>query len=137
MTMAYDADTAEQGSLCGLAPILLGGWGGVAPCAGPSLRFGFTPETAWRYTQGRLSLSALPGAVVLVAGLIVLLTRSRGFGGFCALVAALGGGWFIAGAALVRLLAARQAASIVTGTPIGQARRGRSPAWRSSAGRER
>jgi hypothetical protein len=57
--------------------------------------------------------------VVLVAGLIVLVTRSRGFGGFCALIAALGGGWFIAGAALVRLLPARQAATIVTGAPLG------------------
>jgi hypothetical protein len=118
--MAYDVRTPRRrGSLCGLALILLGGWGGVAPFAGPSLRFGFTPDTAWAYTQGRLYLSALPGAVVLVAGLIVLVTRSRGFGGFCALVAAFAGGWFIAGAALVRLLPARQAASIVTGSPLG------------------
>ena len=109
----------SRGSLCGLALVLLGGWGGVAPFAGPSFGYGFTPDKAWDYTQGRLYLSALPGAVVLVAGLIVLVTRSRGFGGFCALIAALGGAWFIAGAALVRLLPASQAAAITTGAPLG------------------
>lgn len=117
--MADDVRTPRsRGSLCGLALILLGGWAGLAPFVGPSLRFGFTPDRAWDLTSGRLYLSALPGAVVLLAGLIVALTRSRWFGGFCALVAALGGVWLIAGAALVKLLPASQAASITVGTPI-------------------
>jgi hypothetical protein len=109
----------SRGSLCGLALVLLGGWAGVAPLAGPSLRFGFTPDKAWDLTHGRLYLSVLPGAVVLVAGLIVLVTRSRAVGGFCAFIAALGGVWLIAGASLVRLLPAGQAASITTGVPLG------------------
>src|SRR5258708_9171328 len=46
------------------------------------------------------------------------MTRNRPFGGFCAFVAALGGVWLIAGAALVKLLPASQAASITVGTPI-------------------
>ncbi|HUZ53668.1 MAG TPA: hypothetical protein VMU94_14235 [Streptosporangiaceae bacterium] len=111
----------SRGSLCGLALVLLGGWGGVAPLAGPSFGYGFTPDQAWDVTHGRLYLSVLPGAVVLVAGLIVLVTRSRAFGGLCALIAALGGAWFIAGAALVRLLPAGQAASITTGAPLNTA----------------
>ena len=109
----------SRGSLCGLALVLLGGWGGVAPLAGPSFGFGFTPDKAWDFTHGRLYLSVLPGAVVLVAGLIVLVTRSRAVGGCGAFVAALGGAWFIAGAALVRLLPAGQAASISAGVPLG------------------
>src|SRR5262249_20871576 len=109
----------SRGSMCGLALILLGGWAGVAPFAGPSIRFGFTPDQSWHYTAGRLYLSALPGAVVLVAGLIIVLTRSRWFGGFCAFVAAVAGVWLIAGAALIRLLPASQVASITTGSPIG------------------
>jgi hypothetical protein len=109
----------SRGSLCGLALVLLGGWGGVAPLAGPSFGYGFTPDKAWDLTHGRLYLSVLPGAVVLVAGLIVLITRSRAFGGFCAFIAALGGAWFIAGAALVQLLPASQAASISAGVPLG------------------
>src|SRR5262245_49857651 len=108
----------SRGSLSGLALIVLGGWAGLAPFVGPSLRFGFDPDRAWEYTSGRLYLSALPGAIVLLAGLIVAITRSRSFGGFCALVAALGGVWLIAGAALVKLLPASQAASITVGAPI-------------------
>ena len=109
----------SRGSLCGLALVLLGGWGGVAPLAGPSFGYGFTPDQAWDFTHGRLYLSVLPGAVVLVTGLIVLVTRSRAIGGCCALIAALGGAWFIAGAALVQLLPAGQAASISAGVPLG------------------
>jgi hypothetical protein len=109
----------SRGSLCGLALVLLGGWGGVAPLAGPSFGYGFTPDRAWDFTHGRLYLSVVPGAVVLLAGLIVLVTRSRAIGSVCALIAALGGAWFIAGAALVRLLPAGQATSISAGVPIG------------------
>jgi hypothetical protein len=109
----------SRGTLSGLALILLGGWGGVAPFAGPSYGFGFTPDQAWKYTSGRLYLSAVPGAVVLLAGLIIAVTRSRGFGGFWAFVAALGGAWFIAGAAVIGLLPASSAAGITTGSPLG------------------
>src|SRR5260221_241804 len=96
--MADDVQTPRsRGSLCGLALILLGAWAGLAPFAGPSLRFGFTPDRAWAYTSGRLYLSALPGAVVLLAGLIVAMTRNRSFGGICAFVAGPGGGWPVRG----------------------------------------
>jgi len=108
----------SRGGLSGLALILLGAWGGIAPFAGPSLNFGYTPDTAWASTSGRLYLSAIPGGVVLVTGLIVMVTRSRWFGGFCAFVAALGGAWFIAGASLVTLLPRGQGDSISTGTPL-------------------
>src|SRR5262249_3592540 len=66
LTMADGVQTSRsRGSMCGLALILLGAWGGVAPFAGPSVGFGFTPDRAWESTSGRLFLSAIPGAVVL------------------------------------------------------------------------
>ena len=108
-----------RGSLSGLALILLGAWGAVAPYAGPSFGFGFTPDHAWQSTSGRLYLSAIPGGVVVLAGLIVLATRSRGFGAFCAFIAALAGTWFIAGTALLSLLPASLNAGISTGVPLG------------------
>jgi hypothetical protein len=112
----------SRGALCGLMLLLLGAWGGVGPYAGPSFRFGFTPDRAWAYTQGRLYLSAIPGVAVVLAGLLVMTVRSRWFGGFCALVAALAGAWFIAGAALIRLLpASLGVASVSPGTPLGAA----------------
>src|SRR5579859_239062 len=117
--MAYGVQTPRsRGTLCGLALIVLGGWGGVAPFVGPSIGYGFTPDTAWTLNHGRLYLSAIPGGVVLIAGLIIAMTRSRGFGGLWAFVAALGGAWFIAGAELVKLLPASVAGSITTGSPI-------------------
>jgi hypothetical protein len=110
----------SRGSLSGLILILLGAWGGLIPLVGPSLKFGYGPDPAWHLNQGRLYLSVIPGAVVLLAGLLILITRSRGFGGFWAFVAALAGFWFIAGAAIVQLLpASLGAGSIGTGKPIG------------------
>ena len=108
----------SRGSLSGLILILLGLWGGLIPLVGPYVKYGFTPNRTWDLTQGRLYLSVIPGAVVLLAGLAILLTRSRGIGGFFAFVAALAGFWFIAGAAVIGLLPASLGASISTGTPI-------------------
>jgi hypothetical protein len=104
--------------VCGLILLLLGAWGGLAPYVGPYLHFGYTPDTAWAATPGRLYLSAIPGAVVAVCGLVIIVTRSRGLGGTSALVAALGGGWFIAGGGVILLLPASIGSGIVAGTPL-------------------
>lgn len=109
----------SRGGLSGLALILLGVWGGIAPFVGPTLGFGFTPNQAWHSTPGRLDLSAIPGGLVLLMGLVVLVTRSRWLGGLCAFIAALGGMWFIAGGAIVTLPPASLTGEIRTGTPLG------------------
>jgi hypothetical protein len=106
----------SRGSLSGLALVLLGAWGGLAPLIGPYFKFGFLPATAWHYSTGRLYLSLVPGGVVLLAGLVVLVSRSRGFGGFCALIAALGGAWFIAGQAVLRIITGTV---YTVGLPVG------------------
>lgn len=117
--MAGEMRTSRtRGSVCGLLLVLLGGWAGVAPFAGPALRFGYTPDQAWAYTQGRVYLSAVPGGVVVLAGLILIVTRSRGFGGFWAVVAALAGGWLITGTALIHLLPASMSGRVHTGTVL-------------------
>jgi hypothetical protein len=90
--------------MSGLMLVLLGAWGGLAPLIGPYLKFGFQPDQAWHYSMDRLFLSLLPGGIVLLAGLIVLVTRSRWLGGVCAVIAALGGAWFIAGQAALFIL---------------------------------
>jgi hypothetical protein len=108
----------SRGGLSGLILVLLGAWGGLIPLVGPYLKYGYTPDRTWDLTQGRLYLSVIPGAVVLLAGLVIVMTRSRGLGGFFAFVAALAGIWFIAGAAVIELLPASLRGSISTGTPI-------------------
>jgi hypothetical protein len=108
----------SRGGLSGLILILLGAWGGLIPLVGPYVKYGFTPNRTWELTQGRLYLSVIPGAAALLAGLVIMMTRSRAFGGFLAFVAALAGFWFIAGAAIIRLLPASLGGSIGTGTPL-------------------
>ncbi len=106
----------RRGSLCGLLLVLLGAWGGLAPFVGPYLKFAFTPDKAWAYTQGRLYLSIVPGAVAVLGGLLVLITRSRTLGMLAGLVAAAGGAWFVAGPGITATLLRRP--SITIGTPI-------------------
>jgi hypothetical protein len=102
----------SRGSLSGLALVALGAWGGLAPLIEPYLHTGFQPNEPWHYSTGRLYLSILPGAVVLLAGLVILITKSRGLGGTAALFAAIGGAWFAVGSAL--LLAAGVTGSNLT-----------------------
>lgn len=108
----------SRGLISGLLLFLLGGWGGLGPFVAPYFRLGFTPDHPWAYTSGRLYLSAVPGAVVLLAGLIIMVTRSRAIGGCLAVIAALAGAWFIAGSVVLTLLPARISAGISAGKPI-------------------
>ena len=95
----------SRGSWAGLALVLLGAWGGLAPFVGPYFNFGFKPDQTWFYSTGRLYASIVPGGVVLLTGLIVMATRSRWFGGLCAFIAALGGAWFVVGRAVLAAVA--------------------------------
>jgi hypothetical protein len=104
--------------MSGLALVLLGAWGGLAPFIGPYFHAGFEPDKPWIYTAARLYASILPGAVVLLAGLVVLVTKTRWFGGFAAVVAAAGGAWFVAGRAVLPV-AQNDPNALSVGAPIG------------------
>jgi hypothetical protein len=95
----------SRGSASGLALVLLGAWGGLAPFVGPLFHSGFEPDKPWVYTAARLYASVLPGAAVLLAGLIVSATKTRWIGGFAAVIAALGGAWFVIGRAIMPVAA--------------------------------
>jgi hypothetical protein len=105
----------SRGAICGVLLILLGLWGGLAPFAGPYFHFGFTPDTHWHWSMGRLYFSVIPGAAALVGGLLVLVTRNRGVGISGGVLGALGGAWFVAGTAFVAYVLKR---SIAVGVPI-------------------
>ncbi|HXW45114.1 MAG TPA: hypothetical protein VEL03_10020 [Streptosporangiaceae bacterium] len=106
----------SRGAVSAAALILLGLWGGLAPFAGPNIHFGFTPDTAWHYTTGRLYLSAIPGGAAVLGGLLVLVTRSRFVGVAGGLLGALGGAWFIVGSGVMLYLLKRP--SISAGVPL-------------------
>jgi hypothetical protein len=91
----------SRGGICGVLLILLGLWGGLAPFVGPYFHFGFRPDVAWHYSSGRLYYSIIPGAVVLLGGLLVSGARNRGVGIAGGLLAVLGGAWFVAGGGVV------------------------------------
>jgi hypothetical protein len=76
--------------------ILLGAWGGLVPFIGPYFGYFYGPDKTWFYNSGRLWLSVLPAAATFVGGLLMLaMPRSSAVG---ALLAALGGVWFVIGA---------------------------------------
>lgn len=106
----------RRGSLCGVLLVLLGAWGALAPYVGPYFKFAFTPDKPWVHTQGHIYLSLVPGAVAGVAGLIILITRSRALGVLAGLLAAAGGAWFVVGQGVTATLLRRP--SITIGTPL-------------------
>jgi hypothetical protein len=106
----------SRGVVSGVALILLGVWGGLAPFVGPDIHFGFTPDTAWTYTSGRLYLSAVPGGAALIGGLLVCITRSRVIGVIGGALATLGGAWFVVGSGVITNVL--KYTSITTGIPL-------------------
>ncbi len=106
----------SRGVVSGVALILLGVWGGLAPFVGPDIHFGYTPDKAWAYTTGRLYLSAIPGGAALIGGLLISVTRSRAIAAIGGVLAALGGAWFVIGAGVTTNVL--KYTSITTGTPF-------------------
>lgn len=107
----------SRGSLSGLALMLLGAWGGLMLFIGPYFHFGYVPDKTWVYDTGRLYAAIVPGGVALLAGLVVLATRSRWFAATCALIAALAGAWFVVGRAVLDIATSNPNAYAV-GAPI-------------------
>jgi hypothetical protein len=95
--------------------VLLGIWGAVIPFVGPYFHYAYTPNRTWDYTSGRLWLEVLPGAAVLLGGLVVLGSRHRLLAVLGSWLAAAGGAWFVVGG----LVAARWTSLPSAGTPTG------------------
>jgi hypothetical protein len=106
----------SRGGVTGVLLILLGAWGGLAPFVGPYFHFGYTPDTAWHYNSGHLYLSIVPGAAALVGGLLVVAAGHRAVGSLGAVLAVLGGAWFIFGWQVMPLAAKN--GSISPGNPL-------------------
>jgi len=101
----------------GLLLILLGAWGAFVPFVGPYFDYAYTPDKAWTYTSGRFWLSALPGAAVVLGGLLVLASgRAASAGAF---LAALGGAWFVVGQPVIAQVVTN--GSISAGSPVATA----------------
>jgi hypothetical protein len=106
----------RRGSLCGVLLIVLGAWGALGPFVGPYFNFGLRPDLSWHYSDGRLYLSIIPGAVALAAGLVIIATRSRALGIVAGVAAAAAGGWFVFGTPVTQIVLHRT--SIAPGAPL-------------------
>ena len=120
-----------RGVLCGILLVLLGAWGGLVPFVGPYFNFAYTPDKAWAYSSGRLYLSIIPGAVALLSGLLMLITRSRALGVLSGFLAALAGAWFVVGYAII--LVATKSTTINPGVPVHSSVAGAIPTIRQTA----
>jgi hypothetical protein len=107
----------SRGVVSGVALILLGLWGGLAPFVGPYFHFGYTPDKAWAYTTGRVYLSAAPGGAALIGGLLISATRNRAIAAIGGALAALGGAWLVVGSGVTTYVL--KYTSIAIGTPLG------------------
>ena len=107
-----------RGGVSGVLLILLGAWGTLAPFIGPYFHFAYTPDRAWAYNSGRLWLSVVPGVAALAGGLLVTFASHRAVGIFGAVLAVLGGAWFIVGTPVTKVVVV--STSITPGTPLAR-----------------
>jgi hypothetical protein len=94
----------DDGALArrGVAPAgallaLLGIWAGLIPFVGPYFDYAMGTTSTWEMTNDHFWLSVLPGAALLVGGLLVARGFARGTAGFGALLAFCAGLWLVIG----------------------------------------
>jgi hypothetical protein len=96
--------------------IVLGAWGGLVPFVGPYFDYQIGTSSTWDWSLDRLWLSVLPGAAVVLGGLVMLFARRRSTVSLGGLLALAGGAWFIAGPTVSMLWNDGQ---IATGAAVG------------------
>ena len=106
-----------RGMVTGVGLVLLGAWGAIIPFVGPYFHYAYSPDKAWTWTSGRGYLEVLPGVVAVLAGLFLLMTTSRVWGAFAAMLGVCAGAWFVVGPLLAPLWNAH-----ALGTPVGGTR---------------
>jgi hypothetical protein len=94
----------SRGAFSGLLLILLGAWGALVPFIGPYFDFAYRSDETWVWTSARFWLEVLPGAVVVLGGLMLLASVNRFSGSIGGWLAAAGGAWFIVGTTLAATL---------------------------------
>lgn len=108
-----------RGAVSGLLLLLLGIWGALIPLVGPYFHYAYTPGTAWTVNSARVWLEIVPGAVVALAGIVLMSTASRPMAMLAAELAAVAGAWFALGTLVSPLWAA--SGTMNPGSPVGSA----------------
>jgi hypothetical protein len=92
-----------RGAVSGVLLILLGAWGALVPFIGPYFDYSYGTDSTWVWTAARGWLEVLPGAVTVVGGWLLLVSRNRVTGSTGGWLAALAGAWFVIGQSLAPL----------------------------------
>jgi hypothetical protein len=83
--------------------ILTAAWGGIVPFIGPEFGYRANAEGSWHWSLAHALLHVAPGAVGVVAGLLILsgmLRDRRGLTGLAGLTLLACGAWFVMGPAV-------------------------------------
>lgn len=82
----------------GLLLTLLGAWGGIVSYVGPKFGYTMGSQSGWAWTSANWQLHLVPGAAVVIGGLMILTAAGRvsaiRTGG---LLSVLGGAWLVLG----------------------------------------
>ncbi|HEX3615958.1 MAG TPA: hypothetical protein VHU61_05450 [Solirubrobacteraceae bacterium] len=89
--------------MSGFMLIVLGLWGGLIPLIGPYFGYAFGSHATWDLTMNRFWLDVLPGAAVVLGGLLLMWSGHRMSGTVASWFAMAGGAWFAVGPAVSRL----------------------------------
>jgi hypothetical protein len=93
----------KTGAMTGFLLIVLGLWGGLIPLIGPYFGYAFGSHATWDLTMNRFWLDVLPGAAVVLGGLMLIWSGHRMSGTVASWMAMTGGAWFAVGPAISRL----------------------------------
>jgi hypothetical protein len=93
----------KTGAMTGFILIVLGLWGGLVPLIGPYFGYAFGSHATWDLTMNRFWLDVLPGAAVIIGGLMLIWSGHRLSGTVASWMAMAGGAWFAVGPAFSRL----------------------------------
>ncbi len=93
----------SRGLLSGLVLVALGVWGGLIPFVGPYFGYEFGSDQAWDMSWNRFWLDVLPGAALVLGGLMLMAARSRVSGILGGWLALCGGAWFVVGPTVAML----------------------------------
>src|SRR2546430_17601804 len=90
----------STGAVSGLSIALLGLWGALIPFVGPYFDYSFGVNSSWHYTTDRLWLNIVPGALAVVAGVLLFIAATRVAGVLGGWLAVVAGTWFVVGPAV-------------------------------------
>jgi hypothetical protein len=81
----------------GLVLVLAGLWAALVPFFGPYLNLSIGTDRTWHWTTGRLWLDVLPGAVAVIAGLMLIGAATRPSAALASWLAVCAGAWLVVG----------------------------------------